>query len=293
MTRAVDVVGLRKRMAKLSTKEGLKKGLSMESKETDVFISPFSKCGTTWLQQILHTLRTHGDMDFDDISRVVPWVEVSHDLGIDLSLAQKATPRLFKSHLPYERIPKPGKYVVSLRDPGDALVSAFHFMQGWLFEAGSISLEEFARQTFIEDPAYRYFRHFRSWWSVRDKANVLLIFFEDMKEDLETHVRRIASFIDISLSSELLQTTLEHSSLDFMKNHLDKFDDCLIRARSEKEAGIPPGSDSAKVGDGKVGSHQNELSQEIKEEIDQLWLRELSEITGHLSYSALRTSKSV
>src|SRR4051812_22006220 len=33
----------------------------------DVIIAPFAKCGTTWLQQIFHCLRTGGDMDFDDI----------------------------------------------------------------------------------------------------------------------------------------------------------------------------------------------------------------------------------
>ena len=47
----------------------------------DVIISPFGKCGTTWLQQTFHTLRTRGDMDFDDISRVVPWIETVDGTG--------------------------------------------------------------------------------------------------------------------------------------------------------------------------------------------------------------------
>ena len=50
---------------------------------TDIVISPFGKSGTTWTQQIFHTLRTRGDMAFDDISRVVPWIETSLALGID------------------------------------------------------------------------------------------------------------------------------------------------------------------------------------------------------------------
>ena len=44
---------------------------------TDVVIAPYGKCGTTWLQQIFHTLRTGGDMDFEDISGVVPWIETA------------------------------------------------------------------------------------------------------------------------------------------------------------------------------------------------------------------------
>lgn len=49
---------------------------------TDVLIAPFGKSGTTWLQQIFHQLRTAGDMDFDDISRVVPWIETAPIAGI-------------------------------------------------------------------------------------------------------------------------------------------------------------------------------------------------------------------
>ena len=54
--------------------------LSIESyrpRPSDIVISPYGKCGTTWLQQTFHTLRTGGDMDFDDISRVVPWIETA------------------------------------------------------------------------------------------------------------------------------------------------------------------------------------------------------------------------
>jgi hypothetical protein len=79
---------------------------------TDIVISPAGKCGTTWLQQTFHTLRTRGDMDFDDISRVVPWIETAQSLGIDLEAPQRAEPRGFKSHLPYDRIPKGSRYVV-------------------------------------------------------------------------------------------------------------------------------------------------------------------------------------
>jgi hypothetical protein len=95
---------------------------------TDVIISPYGKCGTTLLQQMFHTLRTRGDMDFDDISRVVPWIEMSPALGLDLNSPQRADPRGFKSHLSYGRVPKGARYVVSLRDPKDSFISMYRFM---------------------------------------------------------------------------------------------------------------------------------------------------------------------
>ena len=69
------------------------RGKSFQPRPSDVIITPWSKSGTTWLQQIVHSLRTDGDMDFDDISRVVPWVEASTDLEIDLEGEQRAEPR--------------------------------------------------------------------------------------------------------------------------------------------------------------------------------------------------------
>ena len=60
-------------------------------------------------------------MDFDDISRVVPWIETARCSIIDLEAPQRAEPRGFKSHLSYAAIPKGARYVVSLRDPKDAI----------------------------------------------------------------------------------------------------------------------------------------------------------------------------
>src|SRR4051812_16783768 len=84
---------------------------SYRARPTDVVITPYGKCGTTWLQQIFHTLRTRGDFDFDDISRVVPWIETAAIVGVGLEGAQRAEPRGFKSHLPYDMIPKGAKYI--------------------------------------------------------------------------------------------------------------------------------------------------------------------------------------
>ncbi|MCB0070210.1 MAG: sulfotransferase domain-containing protein [Caldilineaceae bacterium] len=64
--------------------ESTRRGLMYQPQPSDLFITPFAKCGTTWLQQIVHGLRTRGDMDFDDISRVIPWLEMAHRQELDL-----------------------------------------------------------------------------------------------------------------------------------------------------------------------------------------------------------------
>lgn len=88
--RATNLEGLGSLLAPMTTDEGIQTGLSIKLRPTDCVISPFGKSGTTWLQQMAHTLRTRGDMDFDDISRVAPWIESSTDLGLDLNAEQRA-----------------------------------------------------------------------------------------------------------------------------------------------------------------------------------------------------------
>src|SRR6266542_956063 len=125
--------------------ESTQYGVSYQAQPTDLFISPFLKCGTTWLQQIVHGLRTGGAMDFDDISRVVPWLETAHMLGLDLQAPQPGAFQAFKSHLSWDALPKGGRYIVPFSNPKDALISFHRFHEGWMWEAGAVSLAEFAR----------------------------------------------------------------------------------------------------------------------------------------------------
>src|SRR5450432_1141955 len=148
---------------------------SYRPRPSDVVITPYSKCGTTWLQQIFHTLRTAGDFDFDDISRVVPWLETAAIVGLDLEAPQRAEPRGFKSHLAYDAIPKGARYIVAFRDPKDALVSLYRFMEGWFLEPGAVSIGDFAGDWIARCvDGHGYWSHLVSWWAVRDNPEVLV-----------------------------------------------------------------------------------------------------------------------
>ena len=256
-------------------------------RSTDVIISPFSKCGTTWLQQMFHTLRTRGDIDFDDISRVVPWIEMSPLLGIDLNEPQRAEPRGFKSHMSRDEVPEGARYIVSIRDPRDALVSMYKFMEGWFLEPGAVPIDEFARASFLANPDKGYWHHLRSWWDHKDDDNVLLMSYEGMKADPEGTIRSVAAFCEIALDEELLRLTLDHSSLEFMLANKEKFDDRLMRELSEKTSNLPSGSDSAKVRKGEVGDHVNKLGPEVLAEMDRIWRDQIESRYGYRTYAEL------
>ena len=246
-----------------------------EPRPTDVVISPYGKCGTTMLQQMFHTLRTRGDTDFDDISRVVPWIEMSPMLGIDLNAEQRANPRGFKSHLSYTRVPKGARYVVPLRDPKDAFVSMFHFMEGWFLEPGAVQIDDFfagwVRGGGPEGEGY--WGHLTSWLAVRDEPNVLLLTYAKMVADPARHIRRVADFAEIPLDDDLLELTLERTSRSYMLANKNRFDDAMMRELSETMGGLPRGSDSAKV---RPGGKKAELPQSLAEQMDEIWAERIA-----------------
>ena len=261
----------------------------LQVRPTDVIVAPYGKCGTTMLQQMFHTLRTRGDMDFDDISRVVPWIEMSPILGLDLNAEQRAEPRGFKSHSSRGSLPTGARYVVSLRDPKDAFISMFHFMEGWMIEPGAVPLEDFF-EVWTEGggpEGENYWTHLLSWWDVRDRPDVLLFAYSKMVRDPASHVRRLAEFAGIPLDDELLGLTVERAGRAYMLAHRDRFDDAMMRRLSETAGGIPAGSDSAKVRAGSSGDHKAELPAALAERIDSIWAERVTPVLGFADFAGL------
>ncbi|MEM9774756.1 MAG: sulfotransferase domain-containing protein [Chloroflexota bacterium] len=255
---------------------------------TDVIITPHAKSGTTWLQQITHGLRTRGSMDFGEITEVVPWIGAAHLLGWDINANQVAEPRLFKSHAMWEDLPKEAKYVVAFRHPHDVLVSQYRFEEGWFIEPNTISLTEYARWRYPnKDDGKRpyYFRHLISWWTQRTNENVLLLSYEEMKQNLAGTIRRLAHFMTVELDDELFEVVIRQSSREFMLAHKSHFDDRHIRKLTEEGANLPPG-DAHKVTDGGVGSDRYIMSAEIKELMDDLWKKHIESEFGFADYAA-------
>ena len=138
---------------------------TFKPRPTDIIIATPPKSGTTWMQQIVHGLRSGGGMDFDEISYVVPFIETAAMIGIDLDADQVAQPRVFKTHQTYELCPKgAGKYVVVIRHPLDAYPSAYSFMNGWLISPpGIVSLTAYVRCRLSQESNF-IFDTLKSWY---------------------------------------------------------------------------------------------------------------------------------
>ena len=284
--RPTSIQEMHERFKHFATPEGWQHGLDYKPDPTDIFIVTPPKCGTTWMQQIVHGLRTRGSMDFDEITRVVPWINMAYDLGVDLYAPQVARPHAFKTHNTLDEVPKNGKYIVIVRDPCDTLVSDYHFMEGMFFEKGTISLEEFAREEFI--PARDIHKHILAFWDRRNDKDVLLLCYENMKADLARTIERVAAFIDIPLDEELKEIVLRQSDIKFMQEHKDKFEDHIIRKSRSAAMQLPLDGQLNKVRNGQVGESKEVVPETLKKELEAVWQEVVTPKTGLNSYEDLR-----
>lgn len=247
------------------------KGKSMVARPTDVIITPWSKGGTTWLQHIFHGLRSGGDLTFDDISRVTPWIEVADALGIDLDADQGWEPRGFKSHYNHHVVPKGCRYIVSFREPEESLISYYRFYEGWLFEPGTVTLDEYLAPHLDLTKRKDYWTHMSSWWAQRENPDVLLLSYEWMLRHARETVAAIDEFLHMGADDVLIDLVTSQSSREFMLAHADKFNDLLHRERSEAVQALPPGSGSVKITDGTYDPARYELSEWARETIEHNW----------------------
>ena len=284
--RPTSIAEMQERFKHFATPEGWQHGLAYKPDPTDIFIVTPPKCGTTWMQQIIHGLRTRGSMDFDEITSVVPWINMAYDMGIDIYAPQVKRPHAFKTHTTLDEVPKGGQYIVIVRDPCDALVSDYHFMEGMFFEKGTISLEEFAREEFI--PSHDIHKHILAFWDRRNDEDVLPLCYENMKADPSRTIERVAAFIDIPLDEELREIVLRQSDIKFMQAHKEQFEDHIIRKARSAAMRLPLDGQLNKVRTGQVGESKERVADEIRNELDAVWQEVVMPKTGLHSYAELR-----
>lgn len=100
-----------------------------------------------------------------------------------------------------------------IRDPKDIFVSSYFFLQNMI---PLPSVAAWAKLFQSDD-----FNTWGSWaistagyWKQRHRPNVLLLSFKEMKRDLPAAVRRIAGFLYVQATGEVLRRVCERSSFE-------------------------------------------------------------------------------
>jgi len=69
-----------------------------------------------------------------------------------------------------------------------------------------------------------FFGFINAWWPLRNKPNVLLLHFSEMKKDHEGSVRKIAQHLGFEPTAEQWPKILEYTSFKWMKANEGKFE---------------------------------------------------------------------
>ena len=241
-----------------------------KARSTDVLITTAPKCGTTWMQQILHQLRSGGDSTFETIDDVVPWLEIQragYDAAqINTRFENMPNPRIFKTHCTYQQTPGAGiaRIVLSSRDPRDACVSFYHHQMN-MTDAACKSFNMVRPKNFDEYfkswMAYAaWYRNVSSWWPHINDKNLLWLRYEDMKRDLAKTIDQLLNFLAWKLEEQQKTRILEYCSFQWMKDHSDKF----THRDAEGKLTFKP---KCFIRKGRVGDYKTQLSAKQEQEI--------------------------
>lgn len=224
----------------------------------DIVISTPPKAGTTWTQRICSLLIFQTPELPAPLGRVSPWLDMQ-TRSIDSVLAdveRQEHRRFVKSHTPLDGLPfdPDVTYICVGRDPRDLALSMGNHMKNInpaaLFAArdAAVGLDDLAEllpdgppvlaetdeEQFWnwverdEDPKAGLsglagaFRHWATFWAERDRANVVLLHYEDLQADLEGEMRRLADRLAIDVPADRWPELVAAATFESMRAQADE-----------------------------------------------------------------------
>jgi hypothetical protein len=200
---------------------------------------------------------------------------------LELATAWRTAPepkRLIKTHLNWELLPfsKEARYIAVIRDPKDVFVSLYFFARANLLGRAMPSVSAFY-SGFLEGKSITgsWAVHAAGYWAQRHRPNVLVVSFASMKQDLEATVRRVAEFLDVRVSDEVIREVCRKSSFDYMKS----IDECFAPYQ-----GAPWRGKTFMLRTGEQGGSSALLTPERQREMDAAFTAELQRLGSDLPY---------
>ena len=218
-------------------------------RDDDIVVVTWSKTGTTLTQQLVFQLIFAGKRGLygEPGGGLSPWLDGPAPFPEMLvQLEAQRHRRCIKSHLPRDAllIDPRVRYLYVGRDARDVIWSVFNHHLGFTQEARDLMngapdrggppilpIDRDVRDYYLHwldhdalpgFPMPSFWDHVRGWWEVRGLPNVLLLHFNDLINDLERQLRRVAHFLGIHIDEARLPAMLEHCSLEYMREAVSK-----------------------------------------------------------------------
>ena len=190
-------------------------GRYFEVFDDDTFIVSFPGSGNTWTRFLIaNLLHPEETTNFGNIDRLIPESE-----GLTRNqLARVPRPRIMKSHQYFDGRFRKVIYIV--RDPRDVAVSQFHYERKRRRIGDDYSIEQFVTR-FVAGETSDYGSwgdNVASWLVTRQNSpGFLLLRYEDMVARTGAELTRVASFLGVRATPDLVAQAVERSSADQMR----------------------------------------------------------------------------
>ncbi|KAM4693532.1 sulfotransferase 6B1-like isoform 2-T2 [Discoglossus pictus] len=205
----------------ICTEETLEALGSLEARDDDLLIVTYPKSGTNWVIQVLNEMVY--SLNNKEPLLENPIVEFLKAEKIK-TLKTLPSPRVFASHFYYDDVPKSflekkTKTLVVFRNPKDTAVSYFHFYKSNPVLPTYNSWDIFF-QDFISGKVCwgSYFDHAVAWNKHINDENVLIVTFEDLKEDFPAELKKISEFFGYSLTNDQIRLVQNKTTFTSMKD---------------------------------------------------------------------------
>jgi len=111
--------------------------------------------------------------------------------------------------------------------------------------------------------------HVIDFWKIRSQTNILFLFFEDMKRNLNQEVKKVMKFLDKDYSQDEIDKLCEHLSFDSIKNNkmINKEDDIKHLMVTVGREYNP--EKYTFIRKGQVGGYKKELTKKSNEMLDE------------------------
>ncbi|MDY7008251.1 MAG: sulfotransferase domain-containing protein [Cyanobacteriota bacterium] len=214
-----------------------------------LLVSP-TNCGRTWLRLILgksfqlffnltEDINLFYLYGFSEINSTIPSIKASHEKYIGYHEYR------------YRRI------ILLVRDPRDAIVSKYF---GMIKRVKKIEEDQISLFDYFQKEGLNYYISFYNEWNQHknETMGVLLVRYEDLKENTHREVKNIVKFIGLEIPDKIINTAIEYASFDNMRK---------MEAQGQSKSGVlkagnPQDSESYKTRKGKVGGFKEYLSVE-------------------------------
>ncbi|XP_030064674.1 sulfotransferase 1 family member D1 [Microcaecilia unicolor] len=203
-----------------------------QARPDDLIIATYPKAGTTWVSEIVDIVHNNGDVAKSSQAPIyyrVPYMEFFMHPEKNIPgmryLNSMASPRLIKTHLPVQLLPKSMwenkcKIIYMARNAKDVAVSFFYFHHNIKALPDVGTWEEFLQKYIAGKVSYgSWHDHVKGWWKKRQEHPILYLFYEDMKEDPANEIRKLMRFLEKDLREEVLEKIIHHTSFQFMKKN--------------------------------------------------------------------------